>query len=114
MCNNSALLLKYSVFLNYIDLNVAQSDRQLNPVSIYNTEPLYPAKSLYLNQDYNCNDFKAVAKFSCCRELQAASHLRCIQLHQISYYLNENCPFSVEAQTAAGLQLRKDLFVDCS
>lgn len=44
----------------------------------------------------------------------AASHLRCIQLHHIPHYLNENCPFSVEAQTAVGLQLRKDLFVGCS
>lgn len=73
-----------------------------------------PQNYPYLNKDYNCNDFKSVAAFSCCREQQAASHLRCIQLHHISYYLNENCPFSVEAQLAAGLQLRKDLFVGCS
>lgn len=32
----------------------------------------------------------------------------------ISYYLNENCPFRAEAQTAAKLRLRKDLFVSCS
>lgn len=74
-CDNSAFLLKHSIFLIYVDWNVAQSDKQLHITSL---ELLL--KYCMLKNEHNSRlkltlmISRFIAAFSCNRERQAASH----------------------------------------